>query len=567
MNVLDRLGEALDGAMVKMLPLYGRDVSPIRPGEPLPGTPGYQQAMGAMEAGNLDLGDRERGLYPRLNRPELLRLYDDMDNTDLPASVLDMQAEDATTSDNDANDGPFKVEHGNEAIRREVRRMLHSTGLVKDAFARCRAMLHYGSDFARNVYADGRGIVALLDTSPHEMRIERDRDTREVSGFREKGRLFRNRESPVSWPWDYTHFKLSGKRYEEPYGQSVLAGAIRPWTQMVLAEDKALLYRITRHPDRLFFKVDVGEASEAEAFRTVQNFRRSMRKNMNLDFDARRLRADYKPVGAMEDIWMAVRSESNSDVQLLQGSTNVQDVTDLNYYARKFLTATRTPPPMFGFDEPTGQGENYLRNKKLANQDVRYAKHILRVQTAFCAAVLQTAKTHLHLLATDVESALLDYDGNEDQGVRALKITMRPPSFLEEMERLELVQLRLQMATEMLALGQMSNAIDPYEQTLWVYKEILRLPEAEVRRIVVRPPSPSPEELAQAGGQPGAKAESGGLLGMSAVNETAMFDRTEGGVLAPERAQQVVRLLLARPALTQRIVRLAEFYDAKRFAA
>lgn len=601
------LNEAFDGTLMRLMPLTGRDVSPRRPGEPLPGTAGHAAMLMMLDDASRQMNEAGKGLYPRMPRSELLKLLDDMDQTDLPASVLDMQAEDATAYDHDTGRA-WSLEGGNEMIRNEIEFLFNRLEIDSRLFPFCRNMIHYGSEFQRLVYAAGEGVTHLIDTFVRDMEISTDRDTREVRGYKEKGRTFKGRNDPISYPFDYVHFKLAGKRYEEPYGQSVLAAGIRPWTQMVLAEDKALLYRMTRHPDRLVFKIDVGAASEAEAWRTIQQYRRNMRKDVAVDPSLGKMYANYSPLGALEDIWLGVRPQSVSDVNLLQGSANVQDVTDLSHWARKLLVATRTPPPLFGFDDPKGQAEQFLRNKKLANQDIRYARHILRIQRALVEALLFLCAVHLRLKAQDPESPLLDYAGDPDTGTGALKIKLQPPSFLHELERLELLQVRAQIATEMLALGQQSDAIVTYEWTLWVFKHVLRMKDEILNRLVQEPQAPTvdamgnvqpggragtprpqlapPDIMAQQKqalvqqqqdksdqkpGQPRPKKKPGqqnasynGHGNGVVLHDSRMFGYTNGGDISEEDQNKLLGIIRRSPSLRNRLARLMELQEARR---
>lgn len=596
--MFDRLLEAFDGAVMRLIPLTGQDVSPLRPGEPLPGSAGYASMIAMLDDAQRGLGDMTRGLYPRMTRVELLRLLDEMDNTDLPASVLDMQSEDATAFDHDKGEA-ITLEGGNEIIREEVGSLFHKLRIEERLFGLCRNMGLYGSEFQRLVYDGRHGVTHMIDTNAPEMEIIVSKDTKEIRGYKEKGRSFRGSNDAISYPFDYAHFKLIGKRYEEPYGQSVLAAGIRAWSQLVLSEDKALLYRMTRHPDRLLFEVDVGGASEAEGYRTLQNYRRSMRKTWNVDKSLQRLFADYNPVGAMEDIWIAKRKESETKVSMLNGSQNVQDVTDLSYYGRKFLASTRTPPPMFGFDDAQSQGTQFDRAKKLANQDIRYARHIIRLQRALCHTLRHIAIIHLRLKAVHVESPLLDYDGDRDTGKGALQVKLPHPSFLAETERLELQQLRGQIATERMTMLGLNPAIDPYEMALWVFKNILKTPSDELHKLVKQPteqpgmdgpggpggPPGLPGGLAGAGPpslpgggppQPKALPSGGGAARRKppsqnasvngnghrngALHDSRMFNLTNGGELN-ERQMADFRLLVEKsPKLRHRIMKLAEAY-------
>lgn len=583
--------EQVDGSISRLLSLFGADTSPRRPGEPLTRDP--TAYLTNIEGGD-NMGAKSQGLYPRLNRREMLRLMDDMDATDIAASVLDMMAEDATASETDKD--IIRVE-GLKAVAGPTREMLRAIKASQNAYADCREMCKNGSYMRRLIYNSENGVTHAIDTEVEDIEIERNSITHEVAGFKQRGHVFRGKQSPLSWPWDFAHFKLPGKKQYEPYGTPLLAPGIRAWTMMTMAEDKALTYRIQRQPDRLVFKIDVGTASEAEAWRAIQAYRRSVNRKVVLDPTLSSMRGEYNPLGALENLYLGIRPNSATAVDLLQGSQNVQDVTDLLYYLKKFLTSVRIPPPMFGL--PMETGDQYARNKRLANQDVRYARHIRRIQQALCETYLQMARVHLRLLATDVEDPRLNYDPDED-GKGGLKITLRAPSFLEELERLELAQLRNQIANDMLAMTGTVQTIEVFEWTLYVFREVLHLPEDTIKRVIQEPP-PEMEE------QPGGSDGEGGVnppvmkpvqrpatrplspppgaptvgrpvantpvsgstpLGASmdryggpSLNDSRGFQYTKGGVLTEEQLTRLEGLIGRSSALRNRLSRSRILFD------
>lgn len=360
-----------------------------------------------------------------------------------------------------------------------------------------------------------------------------------------------------------------------------------------MAEDKALTYRIQRQPDRLVFKVDVGTASEAEAWRAIQAYRRSVNRKVVLDPTLSRIRGEYNPLGALENIYLGVRPNSATAIDLLQGSQNTQDVTDLLYYLKKFLTSVRIPPPMFGL--PMDTGDQYARNKRLANQDVRYARHIRRIQTAMCDTFMLLAKSHLRMTARDVEDPRLNYDADE-HGKGGLKITLRAPSFLEELERLELAQLRNQIANDLLAMTGTVQTIEVFEWTLYVMREVLHLPEDTIKKVIQEPmppetegggggddgepPAPPPQRpptrtiaaptAPPSFGRPAPTTPTSGTTPLGAsldrLSGPSLYDNsgyqyTNGGALNEEQIARLERLIGKSPALRNRLARTRILFE------
>jgi len=558
-----------DSIASRLMPLFGLDRSPNRPGEPpriLMQGESPLAGLGTMETdANRMLSRRANGLYPNLDRRTLIQLLQDMDSTDLASSVLDMQAEDAVSYDQDT--GESLIIEGPDDIKAEINECFRALGLFDQdrSFEIVRNMIHWGSEFQRLIYNSDRGVVNMVATNPAQMDIVWNTRLAEVVGYKEEGHTFKGNNSKVSWPYDYLHVKMSGRPADRPFGTSVLAAAIRPWTQMVLAEDRALLYRLTRQPDRLLFELDVGSASNAESWRMINSYRMNMRRSVTLDDVVGTLNSDYKPIGASDDLIIAKRSNSTSRVEMLQGSQNINDVGDLSYYGRKLLNATRTPPALFGFDDGRNAA-GFEAKKKVSNQDVRYANHVIRIQQSYVSALMQLARIHLHLRAPNADSRLLRYAGDE-RGKNGLVIKMTPPSFLRELERLEVQQLRNAIAQDMLNMGQMSPALKPYEWTLFVLRKILRITEHDLKPMLQEPEQETfagtgePQQL-----PPGAEGGDGGSPFKAKAKEKKpaaqestqpLWEHTEGGDLREEEAAQLWERVSASPEVSHRLRRLA----------
>jgi hypothetical protein len=329
---------------------------------------------------------------------------------------------------------------------------------------------------------------------------------------------------------------------------------------------------MSRAPDRLLFKIDVGNAPEAEAWNQVQEYRRRWRRKSILDPVQARLSDEFNPVTLLEDIFMGVRSTSNTDVTPLQGSANTQDVTDLNYYARKFLVETRTPPPVMGFDENNEQGNPYQRNKHLTNQDVRYARHIKKIQKSFATGLLHIVRVHMRLRAANVEDMTFDIDSLDTP----LVIRLQPPSFLEELERLEVYQLRMQIANDLMNMGTVApENVDQYEMTLWVLKNIVKLDDGDIKKIVKK----ASEEGDGTPGMMGQQQDGGGGQPLGGDDEQDIQQRQQktkpksngqdreeesrflngnGGELNDEQIEMLGTMLQRNPLLRRRVAAMAE---------
>lgn len=484
------------GWVVRLARLFGLDTRPTS----TRGTGGGSDGRGPFWTGDASVGDmdshtpnirflekREQQIYDE-RRQMRYAIYDEMDLTDIVSSVLDVYMEDATETDTDTGLAIWVT--SNTA---HIREAANSALLRVNADARlpsiARAMCKYGDDFQRLVYRTSDGVLAMQATDPSKVHRKEDKFG-VLLGFNEDGKKFRGTGSALSWPWDYVHFALPGKYYNSLYGTSILNGSRRPWFQLVVAEDNALLYRLMRAPDRLAWLIDTGTQSESQAFASVQRFRARVNRNQHVDPISGTMATTWRPRTPIDDYYIPSPEHAPVRVDKIPGSANVNDVTDLEYHQNRLFASLRVPKAFLGYmSERGGVGMDFTLGKTLANQSIRYAKGVKRIQRALRQGFRRLIETHFVLIEDGPDDDKYDwFIQNQD-----FDIQMTPPSFLEEQERMEFLQLKATMAETMLAMRLNAQNIKPYEWTVFVLSEILGL-EADRVEKVVQKAAPKPDE-------------------------------------------------------------------------
>lgn len=191
------------------------------------------------------------------------------------------------------------------------------------------------------------------------------------------------------------HFRLAGDDRRLPYGTSILEKARKIWKQLVLLEDSAAIYRISRAPERRVFKIDVGniDDKDVDAYvqRVAQKFKRTPQVNNNGQQDMR-----YHQMSVETDYFIPTRNGNNQTViDTLPGASNLDAIDDLKYFQNNLLTSLRIPKAFLGFEEAAGEGKN------LAMQDVRFARTINRIQQCMIQELNKIAIIHLYMLGFD----------------------------------------------------------------------------------------------------------------------------------------------------------------------
>jgi len=261
----------------------------------------------------------------------------------------------------------------------------------------------------------------------------------------------------------------------------------------IIFEDWMLGYTVNRKPDRNIVFLDNGSASEVESVDVTRQFQQKLKRHLIIDPAGLTRRGnisyDHNPLTPMEDFVLPIRGKDNATrIERLSGSGSALDITPIQFVLDKFYAAVRAPKAFFGIDYNSGMPMNMKAS--LTNQDIRYARNVRHLQTCVKAGLRYLFELNLMLIMSpgDMQKGVVEpglvsqLDWRREGG--EFTVRMGPISYLEEMERLEVEQLRQQVALAMLEVGANNPAIDIVRWTNYVLREIVRVPEDELEQLL-----------------------------------------------------------------------------------
>ena len=407
-------------------------------------------------------------------------IFDEMDNFGLVSSVLDVYAEESTQPDYDKGVRVW-IESQSSAMVDAGETCLRNCQVEDRIVPITRRMCKYGDAFQRLLYSSGQGVRGWRFARQNDMERVEDKYGRLI-GFKESGQRFRKAMhadgTDTSFPWDYLHFRMLGKHEEEGYGTGLCERFFREWRNMTLTEDALLMYRLRRAPDRNLVMVDVGTLESHEAMRYLNQWRKKMRKYEFIDPSTPDYKKQYNPLTPLEDIFIPIRQDTQTRIETLSGSGNVGEVYDLEHFCDAFFGAAAAPKAYFGFE-----GEINAK-ATLQQQDVRFARGCKRVQRAVVFGLRQLTDVHYTLLrAAEGGDAKYDFSKKEN----AYLVQMSPIAYLDEFERLELIQMRYQIVASMAAMADVMK-LDPRVWASYILLNFAKLPEDMVLRLIQQTP-------------------------------------------------------------------------------
>lgn len=133
-----------------------------------------------------------------------------------------------------------------------------------------------------------------------------------------------------------------------PFGLSVLENVYKLYIQKMLLQDCVLMYRIKNAPDRLVFKIPVGNVprmmrrSYMERCKNEMTQRRMPSKSSDGVFNTSDV--TYDALAMNEDFWLPVDTNNiQPAVEQLKGGQSLGEITDLNYWDALIVRASKVP--------------------------------------------------------------------------------------------------------------------------------------------------------------------------------------------------------------------------------
>jgi hypothetical protein len=390
------------------------------------------------------------GQYERLAR---YADYSEMEFTPEIASALDIYGDEVTSFDEHGQ--TVKIVSKNQEVKETLETLFFDIlNFDFNAWSWCRNLCKYG-DFILFVDAsETNGILNLLPIPINEIEREEGYDKEDPFAVRFR---WLTQGNMILENWQVIHFRLLGNDNFLPYGSSIIEPARRIWRQLILIEDAMLVYRIVRSPERRVFYIDVGNVAPQEIETFMEQIKTRLRRTQVVDPTTGRVDLRYNPLSVDEDYFIPTRGDKSSRIETLAGGQFTGDIDDVQYIQNKLFAALKIPKSYLGYEGEIGS------KATLAQQDVRFARTIERIQKIMIAELSKIAIIHLFLLGYSGED-LVDFE-----------IKMANPSTIALQQKLELWRTKFEIA---------GTATEGMLDRKTVYKKIFDLSDDEIESVM-----------------------------------------------------------------------------------
>ena len=249
--------------------------------------------------------------------------------------------------------------------------------------------------------------------------------------------------------------------YKVKTGKSILADAYPASQTVSLLEDSMMMNRLAKSALIRILQIEVGNMPKPEAESLLHRVKSLIEQKIALN-KQNGVVASYNSPGPMENVIYVPTKEGKGTITptTLGGDVNVKDIADIDYFNNKKLSALKIPKQYLNYDSPEGLGNG----TSLTKLSSRYAHTVMRVQTAICNGIT----TLLNLYFDDRD---LDY-------INKFTIKMVSPATIEDTERDEQIQTRLDQANSILSMLEGKVEEKGIKQVLeWLLSDYLSLSE------------------------------------------------------------------------------------------
>jgi hypothetical protein len=250
---------------------------------------------------------------------------------------------------------------------------------------------------------------------------------------------------------------------------SYLHKAIKPLNNLRALEDAAVIYRISRAPERRIFYIDVGNLPKMKAEQYLKDMMTRHKNKIVYDASTGELRDDRKFMTMLEDYWLP-RREGNrgTEITTLPAGQNLGQMGDIEYFQEKLYKSLNVPISRMQQDAAYSMG----RATEISRDEVKFAKFVDRLRLKFSQLFLKTLEKQLVL------KSIMTMDEWKDISSR-IKVVYSSDNLFAELKDIEITKERmgvLQILTE-------SGVVGKYFSNRWVRTNVLKQTEEEMERM------------------------------------------------------------------------------------
>jgi hypothetical protein len=246
-----------------------------------------------------------------------------------------------------------------------------------------------------------------------------------------------------------------------------LEKAKKPLNNLRMLEDAAVIYRITRAPERRIFYVDVGNLQKKNAEEYMMSLINKYKTKLVYDGNTGKVKGNSHQVSMMEDYWLPRREGGKgTEITTLPAGENLNQIEDLRYFQKKLLESLNVPKSRLETEATISIGN---RATEINRDEIKFNKFVQRLRRRFNGLFLDLLRTQLIL------KGITTADDWDEVILPLLRFEYASDTFIKEEQEAQIMEARLS------ALDQADNYVGKYFSKQTIQKKILRMDDAEIK--------------------------------------------------------------------------------------
>lgn len=362
-----------------------------------------------------------------LNRLQRYKDYDQMDQVGVINLSLDLMADEVSLVDPERK-RTLIIRAKSRRVKKVLEELYFNT-LMWDS--NCRPTARYLAKFGDCPYEvittkNRDGVASLKHIDVYNFtRVETKRG--DLVGFYYTDEFVSTPQ--FMHPWQCMHLRLSTlEKVYNPYGRAWIDGSRKAFKQLRLMEDAALVYRLTRAPDRRKFTIPIGNIPNKEVPEYLASIARTFKRHKIYNPQTGTFDERYSPLIQEDDYFLPRRPDGvGPDVENIQGASNINEIKDIEYFKKNMVAPLKIPFARVGIGEDAGKANE----KSLASTSPEFAKSVQWVQREMATGLTKVGIIHLLLKGFSIDD------------VRGFELILPSGSAIEELYRMETWQTRV----------------------------------------------------------------------------------------------------------------------------
>ena len=316
-------------------------------------------------------------------------------------------------------------------------------------------------DFAAKKDVELKGEFAYI-WKQNDRRLDGCADTRNLQKYNygkdENGYLIS--ENMITFvPSGVTDY--SGRIYISPLHKS-----LKPLNQLRLLEDSAVIYRITRAPERRVFFIDVGKLPKKKADAYVQKLIRGFKSKVYYDANTGNLSSKRNILSMIQDYYLPTNADQKgTKIETLEGGSQLGEIGDIVYFKKKLYKSLKVP--IDRIDDEENPTINIGQSGEMPRKELKFTKFIKTLQYRFSFLFMDLLEKQL--VYKNVMSKKDWIEIRND-----IAFDWQQDNYYAELKDSELLKDQAETAEGM------GEFIGKYFSNLWVQKEIFKMTDDEI---------------------------------------------------------------------------------------